>query len=223
MSTRKVTTGVRTDATAQEHARGLAWRSMTVRALADLGVTVVVGIAVIFLLAFRTPPTPAVRIDPAVVKSLNNKIRAVQNAGPEGQRILRVNETELNSLLAARIAASRAAALRQKTTATTKDGQAEVQDVKMTLSGDRVHVYIALGMRGQTMLVGIEGTLHTKNGYIDFDPISGNLGSIPLPRSGMEAVVRAIEESPQQHQALRLSPNLADLRVENGELVVTYK
>lgn len=51
----------------------------------------------------------------------------------------------------------------------------------------------------------------------------GAIGSLPIPRSTLEEAVRGMMESPENREKLKLPADLSDLRIENGEVVVSYK
>jgi hypothetical protein len=46
---------------------------------------------------------------------------------------------------------------------------------------------------------------------------------LPIPQSTLETAVRKMMELPENREKMRLPDELADLRVENGEIVVAYK
>jgi len=61
------------------------------------------------------------------------------------------------------------------------------------------------------------------NGYLHFEPTSGNLGSLPLPQSTLESAVTRLSDAPENHEKLRVPLEIRDIRIENGELVVGYR
>ena len=68
-----------------------------------------------------------------------------------------------------------------------------------------------------------EGRLGAQNGYLNFELMSGQIGSLPIPQSTLESAVRRIMESPENREKLKLPPQIADLRIENGEVVASYR
>jgi hypothetical protein len=46
---------------------------------------------------------------------------------------------------------------------------------------------------------------------------------LPIPQSALESAVRQLMESPVNREKLRLPSDVSDLRIENGELVTTYR
>jgi len=49
------------------------------------------------------------------------------------------------------------------------------------------------------------------------------LGSLPIPQATVDRAMASLFESPQNHDRFRLPPDIRDLRVDNGELVVTWR
>jgi hypothetical protein len=44
-----------------------------------------------------------------------------------------------------------------------------------------------------------------------------------MPQAALEAAVQKMLSSPENRDKLKLPPNIRDVRVQNGELVVDYK
>jgi hypothetical protein len=109
------------------------------------------------------------------------------------------------------------------TTADIEQMRSNVKDVKVTMVEDRVRVYVMFDMHGKDMTLQLEGRLGAENGYLRFIPVSGQLGSLPIPQSTLETAVRRLMESPENREKLRLPADISDLRIENGEVVANYK
>jgi hypothetical protein len=56
-----------------------------------------------------------------------------------------------------------------------------------------------------------------------FEPVSGQIGSMPIPQSSLETAVRHMMESPENRERLRLPAEMSGLKIENGEIVASYK
>jgi len=85
-----------------------------------------------------------------------------------------------------------------------------------------VKAYVVFDMHGKDITLELEGRLGSSNGYLRFEPVSGQIGSLPIPQSTLESAVQKLLDSPENREKLRLPADIADLRVENGELVATY-
>ena len=101
--------------------------------------------------------------------------------------------------------------------------RSNVRDFKIQLVDDRVKAYVLFHVHGKDMTLQLEGRLGAQNGYLNFELMSGQIGSLPIPQSTLESAVRRIMESPENREKLKLPPQIADLRIENGEVVASYR
>jgi len=101
--------------------------------------------------------------------------------------------------------------------------RSNVKDVKVQLVGDVVKAYVVFDVHGKDMTLQLEGKLGSENGYIRFDPTSGQIGALPLPLSALQGAMQRLMESPENREKLRLPADISDLKIENGEVVTTYK
>jgi len=69
----------------------------------------------------------------------------------------------------------------------------------------------------------LEGRLSTQNGYLRFEPVSGQIGALPIPQSSLENAVQRLMDSPVNREKFKLPSEIADLHIENGEVVASYK
>jgi hypothetical protein len=107
--------------------------------------------------------------------------------------------------------------------ATMEEVQSSVRDVKVDMVGDLIKAYVVFNFHGKNLSLELQGRLHAEDGFLKFDPVSGKLGSLPLPQSTLDAAVKRLMESPQNREQLRLPPGVSDIRIENGQAVVVYK
>ena len=101
--------------------------------------------------------------------------------------------------------------------------RSNVRDVKVQLIDDRVKAYVVFDVHGKDMTLQLEGRLGAQDGYLRFEPVSGQIGSLPIPQSTIESAVQRLMDSPENREKLKLPPEIAGLRIENGEIVVSYK
>ena len=195
----------------------------------------------VFLLILKPAPTPVIAFDPRASARMQAKLRDAQQAASRGQSIpLRLDESELNAFLAANLGLERNAQLPAANAAAAPgatvaaDDQATsgprqpsadevrstVRDVKVTMHENRVQAYVLFDFHGKDLTLLLEGKLSALNGYLHFQPTSGKLGSLPIPQSALDSAVTRMLDSPENRDKLRLPPEVADLRIENGELVV---
>jgi hypothetical protein len=101
--------------------------------------------------------------------------------------------------------------------------RSNVKDVKVQLVGDRLRAYVVFDVHGKDMTLQLEGKLGSESGYIRFEPLSGQIGALPLPLSALQNAVQHLMDSPENREKLRLPADVTNLKIENGEVVTTYK
>lgn len=199
--------------------------------------TYAVAVVTLILALHKTPPPP-VETNPQAAARAEQKFedaeRAVANGHPA---TVRVDETELNSYLSSHLEvagkeAPKPAALADQpdnaggsspTAQDVEQMRSNVRDFKIQLEDDRVKAYVLFDVHGKDMTLQLEGRLSAQNGYLNFEPISGQIGSLPIPQSTLESAVRRLMASPENREKLKLPSQIADLRIENGEVVATYR
>ncbi len=209
------------------------------------------GAAFTLGLVLHKAPPPNVQTNPQAAARVDQKFEQVEQAVSNGQpATMRMDQTELNSYLASHldIGANLAAAAGTQSAAgvtpspsANSGGGAEaglpagtsteqieqvksaVKDVKVELVDDRVRAYVVFDFHGKDMTLQLEGKLGAQNGYLQFEPVSGQIGSLPIPQSTLEAAVRRMMDSPENREKLKLPNDMSDLKIENGEVVTTYK
>lgn len=194
--------------------------------------TLATGVITLLLLLHKVP-APPVAFDSGAGERLEAKLRQVADASASGvPQVLRVDEAEVNSYLLSHLtlkASDTPSTSAQTPTGATgnepsvEEAQSSVRDVKINLFEDRVRAYVLFDFHGKDMSLQLEGRLHADEGYLRFEPTSGQLGSLPIPQSSLESAVHKMMDSPENREKLRLPSDLRDLRIENGEIIVSYK
>jgi hypothetical protein len=184
-----------------------------------------------------TQTTPSADQQQFVARA-EEKFEQVEKAVANGQpATLRLDETELNSYLASHLAlagngapnrapaedAHGAANGATPTPQETEQMRSNVRDVKVQLIDDRVKAYIVFDVHGKDMTLQLEGRLGAQNGFLRFEPLSGQIGSMPIPQSTLESAVQRLMDSPENREKLKLPSEISDLRIANGEVVASYK
>jgi hypothetical protein len=204
-------------------------------------------LVVALVLIFHKSPPPKVVVDPQAAASAAAKISQAQAAAQQKQPFqVTLNPTEVNSYLnsnlqfqnaqpkpdatsptaapspgaAATSDASSAAPAATPADPTIEDVQSAVKDVKVDMVGDLVKAYVTFDFHGKDMSLELDGHLSSENGYLQFEPVAGQLGSLPLPQSVLDAAVNKLMSSPENREKLRLPPGVNNLKVENGQVVV---
>ena len=101
--------------------------------------------------------------------------------------------------------------------------RSSVKDVKVELIDDRVRAYVVFDFHGKDMTLQLEGKLSASNGYLSFEPISGQIGSFPIPQSTLETAIQKMMDSSENREKLKLPAEMSGLKIENGEVVATYQ
>jgi hypothetical protein len=192
--------------------------------------TYLATLVTLILLLHKTTP-PAVVSTPQAAESAEQKVSQVEQSVSQGQpATLRLDQTELNSYLANHLDLAPQTATPAPsggagapTDTDVEQVRSSVRDVKVQMEGDQVHAYLLFDMHGKEMSLDLVGRLGAADGYIKFEPVSGYIGSLPIPQSALESAVRQLMESPVNREKLRLPSDVSDLRIENGELVTTYR
>jgi hypothetical protein len=180
------------------------------------------------LMIMHAAPPPQVVTSAQAAASADQKIQAVEQAVNSGQpATLRMDESELNSYLASHLDISPNGSPNPSpggaSPADVEQVRSAVKDVKVQLIDDRVRAYVVFGFHGKDMTLQLEGKLGAEEGYLRFEPVSGQIGSMPIPQSSLETAVRHMMESPENREKLRLPAEMSGLKIENGEIVASYK
>jgi hypothetical protein len=206
--------------------------------------TYLAALITLILLLHKAPP-PAVQSSPQAAARAEEKLEQAQQTVSQGQKAtLRLDESEVNSFLASRLESAKDSPVNSlgSTNASSPDAAPQssegsdapsaadieqmrnsVKDVKLQMEGDQVKAYVVFDVHGKDMTLNLVGKLGTEDGYLKFEPISGQLGSLPIPQSALEAAVKRIMESPENREKLKLPADVSDMHIENGQVVATYK
>jgi hypothetical protein len=205
---------------------------------------------IVLILLLHKPAPPAVSTSPEAAARAEQKFQDVQQAAAQGQpATLHMSETELNSYLASHLVlpaantnASANANAPTGTPSATPSGSVEaapnpdqttmddveqmrsnVKDVKVQLVDDHVRAYLVFDVHGKDVTLQLVGKLGADNGFLKFEPVSGQIGSLPIPQSVLEAAVRKMMESPENREKLKLPSDISNLKIENGEVVTQFQ
>src|SRR5204862_167357 len=193
---------------------------------------------VTLVLLFHKASPPLVETSPQAAARAEEKFEQVEKAVANGQpATLRMDETELNSYLVSHLALagngapSPALAGRVQgapngaipTPQEVEQMRSNVRDVKVQLIDDRVKAYVVFDVHGKDMTLQLEGRLGAQNGYLHFEPLGAQIGSLPIPQSTLESAVQRLMNLAHNREKLRMTSEISDLRIENGEVVASYK
>jgi hypothetical protein len=202
-------------------------------------------------LVLRKSPPPQVPNDPNAAVRAQQKFEAADAAKASGQPAkVQLDRNELNSYLAQNLQlrsptpdspsnslppssnptgiatappSDPTAGIGGSDQPTLDEVQSSVKDVKVDMVGDIVKAYVVFDFHGKDMSLELDGHLRVENGYMRFEPVSGSLGSLPLPQSTLNAAVERLMASPENREKLKLPSDISDIQIVNGQAQITYK
>ena len=200
------------------------------------------GIILVLFLILHPSSPPRVEASPAAAESAESKIAQFQSSiGLGTEQSLEMDESELNGWLRKNIALKKPAGLKPAIPqnsesmielAKTATGgetisnesleqvQTSVRDVKIELLENSLRVYALFDLHGMDLSLELEGQPVVRDGYIKLQPSSGKLGSLPLMAGTLQRATARIFDAPENKEKFKLPPNIRDIRIEEGRLVV---
>ena len=211
-------------------------------------VILLVGILVALILLLKRPQQLTTQQLPASVVAANadsfqNKLGQLEQAHATGQSAeARISSDEIVAALAVanpQAGASSQAAHAPQSNATPQGtspssdlnaqtslsaDQVPVQNQQVVFDGDQVKGQFTTQMAGKDVVVTFSGKLGSKDGYVDFVPTSFQVGSMPVPIALVQdALQKKLLNDPATRDKLKLPEFVNDVKVENGQLVLTEK
>jgi len=172
------------------------------------------------ILMLRRAPAPQVTRSVEAARSAQQKLAMLVAEPPSltsaGHLRIVLSEEEVNSLLAARLGLGAG----PETQPDIEQLKAAVRNVEVTLSGDRAQAYVLFNLVGKDLTLQLEGHLHVVGGYLQFQPTGGSLGELALPQSALDAAITRIYNDPEKRESFRVPPEIRDIYVENGALII---
>jgi hypothetical protein len=211
--------------------------------------TYLTALITLILVLHKTAP-PRVQVSPQAAARAEEKVERVEESASRGEpATLRLDETELNSYLASHLDLKTSGSLPPANNPSTasadtirpvptsalpsnsadsasdtdiEQARSSVRDVEVQMLGDQVHAYVVFDVHGKDLTMELVGRLGSSDGFLRFEPVSGRVGSLPIPQSTLRGAVERLMNSPQNKEKLRLPPGIREMHIENGELVATY-
>ena len=209
------------------------------------------GLILTIVLVLHKSPAPNIPFDPRAAERAEQKFVAADQAKASGQAgSVALDRSELNSYLAQNLqtqtpapvetssaggapsaaaddggnaANDPSAALAAGDPRSLEDVQSSVKDVKVDMVGDLVKAYVIFDFHGKDISLELDGHLSAENGFMKFEPVSGRLGSLPLPQSTLNAAVEKMMASPENRDKLRLPADISDIKIVDGQAVIQYR
>lgn len=190
-----------------------------------------IGILVALILLLKRPQRLVVQqvISPttqaAQADAFQNKLGELQQAHASGQSgtEARITSEEVGAALAAANPQPSTSDVLNSSTSLSAD-QVSVKDQQVVFDGDQVKGQFTTAVAGKDVVVTFAGRLGSKDGYVDFVPTSFQVGSMPIPASLVqEAFQKKLLSDPATRDKLKLPDFVNDVKVENGQLVLSEK
>lgn len=105
-------------------------------------------------------------------------------------------------------------------------GSAENVDAKIVginFMGDEAVGQFIVHPYGKDIYVTMSGHLTSKDGYANIELTNAKIGNLTVPVSLINPRLQKRLQEPDQHEKLKLPDFVADMRVENGKLVIVEK
>src|SRR2546422_9433952 len=91
------------------------------------------------------------------------------------------------------------------------------------MAGDQITAYVLFNLHGKDLSLTLEGRLSVQDGYLRLAATRLMLGSLPIPQATVDRAVGSLFDSPENRERFRLPPDIRGLKVENSELVITWR
>jgi hypothetical protein len=183
-----------------------------------------------FYLLLRPSPPPSVRTDPQAALRIQEKMDEMERTLAKGQpHDLQLTEAEVNVWMQSSLALETGPAPGGSGTAappaepTVEQVRSSMRDIRINLVGDEVHAYVLFNLYGKDISLELQGHLFVADGRLRLQPTSGRLGSMPIPKVTLDRAVSRLFDSPENQDNFLVPPQIKDIRVVNGELVVSYQ
>lgn len=179
--------------------------------------------------------TPVRQLPRAIAKNANafqNKLGELQEAHQRGETGTEVRLTSDEVAAALVVANPRPGAQTTPTalpdsnssaSAEITPEQVPVKDPQVVFEGDEVKGQFVANVYGKDVFVTLSGHLGAQDGYATFQPTSFKIGSMPVPVSVVKAQLDKKLSDPETRERMKLPEFISDLKVENGQLVITEK
>lgn len=188
---------------------------------------ILAGLVVSVFLLFKTPdpvsPPQDAHTITAKVASYQRKLQQLQSAKEHGESAeVRLTADEVSAAMSqAGTLPAPAVETPSEPSNAAHEEQPKITDYQVNFVGDVARGQFSTELAGKQVYVTVGGHLGARNGYVTFDPTEFKVGDLSVPVSLVnDQLQKKMEE---QKDRLKLPDFVADLRVENGQLVIKEK
>ena len=207
-------------------------RELPVRRLISIA-TVLILVGVLVLVLHTPRPVAPPRTHEALkagAQSLQTKVAQLANPGADGQSPDPVHLTSDELAAAIALAAGRLPNASDSSNSPTGDaadtingldGLPTLSEPVVTFEGDQLKGQFVSDLARKKVYVTVSGHLGSKDGYATFEPTEFKVGDLNVPVSLVNDALQ--KKMLEDRDKLKLPDFVSDVRVVNGELVVTKK
>ncbi len=96
-----------------------------------------------------------------------------------------------------------------------------IKSTQVSFEDDVVKGLFLTEVYGKDVSITVAGHLGSRDGYVTFEPTEFKVGDLSVPVSMVNPVLQRKLTDPENRDKMKLPEFVKDLRVENGELVIT--
>ena len=189
------------------------------------------GSLVTIALILRNSPPPVIEASPDADIEAETKIADFQSATGKGVPVtLKLDEAELNALVQSRLPSAYDEAPSEAEPRSAPNGdpaveqtKSNVRDIRLHLAGDSITAYVLFDLHGKEISLILEGKLEFHDGCLRMVPTKGKLGSLPLMEATLRGAARRLFDSPENRDKFCLPPDIQDVRIEGGSLILSSR
>jgi hypothetical protein len=188
------------------------------------------GMVITIFLALKSPAPVAQELGPALVKenaeSFQQKLTELANAQSLGETGTEVhfNAPEVNAAIVQATAPQPPSVVPSPAAQPGPQPAADQVPIKSTqvsFQDDVVKGQFLTEVYGRDVYITVAGRLGSRDGYVTFEPTEFKVGDLSVPVSMVNPVLQRKLADPENREKMKLPEFVQDLRVENGELVIT--
>lgn len=205
---------------------------------------ILAGLILVVFLVLRSSPPPRILATPEAAKRAQAKIEEFRSSLGNGtERRLTMDEAELNGWLSENLALKKpinetseyesgSESLTDQEIPESEDRvsgresleqiQSSIRDVKIELLDDSLRIYARFDLHGMDLSLELEGQPEIRDGYLRLEPTRGKLGSLPLMAGTLRNAADRLFDSPKNREKFKLPPEIEDVRIEQGQLIVLF-
>jgi len=203
--------------------------------------TLLASLTALILVMKKPAPVAPQAVPPAMVaanaESFQTKIEQLQQAQAQGQSRaeVRLSAQEVSAAIAQATGTLSSEPAAKPTSASSGSsgssdgtlsgdlgpGEPDIKDYQVNFEGDLVKGQFLTRVAGKNVWITLEGHLGSKDGYATFEPTKFKVGDLAIPVSLVNDQLQ--KKLFEQREQMKLPDSVGELKVENGEVVVTNK